>query len=448
MTDPSTLLLMGGVALVIGAVFVFLAWFARLGRLRPETSRKAAHIAVGLCAVSFGWLFDETGPVVVLSAGGLAFALAVRFVPFLHRAMGAVVHGVSRRSFGDSCFPIVVPILHWLAMPEREFYVIPMLVLTLADSAAALVGKRIGRWAYRTDEGLKTLEGSAALAVVTAAVVLGSLLLWGYEFPRATSIAVLMSILVMLAEAISWRGLDNLVLPLGSFALLRIYAELPEEMILIRVAVAVLLTLFAVLWHRKAGLIGAAGMASAFTVYACWAIGGGVWAVPPLLILVCLPFLGARHIDARDDDLGVGVVLSMSAAPLAWLFLHETVALHSTLTPYLAAWAGVLGVIWIVRWNRDRAMGAPDPSLLFKVLALVVLLCATAWIAPGETRDRLSIVLPAIGAFALAAIIEQIANLDTRTISDEARWAIRMAMVLVSSLVGFAPGIFSTGDGL
>lgn len=446
MTDSGTLISMGAVALFIGSAFVFLAWFAARNRLKPETSRKAAHIAVGLCAVSFGWLFDDTAPVAVLCAGGLAFAMAVRYVLALHRTFGSIVHGVSRRSYGDACIPIAVPIVHGSAMPEREFYVIPILVLTLADAAAALVGKRHGRWAYRTDEGTKTLEGSAALAIVTAIVVFGCLQFWGYEWARGASISVLVAILVMLAEAVSWRGLDNLILPLGTLALLRIYTDMPEAMIRWRVVFAVCLLILAVVWHRKAGLIGAAGIASVFTVYACWAIGGIAWSMPPLLILLALPFLGARHIEARSEDLGVGVVFSMASVPLGWLFLHDSVLIESTFLPFLASWFGVLGLVWIIRRNRDRSLGQCDGMLTSKILVVAILITAVSWEFTDFSSNPLRSILILVASFCVASLCESLAGLGQRGTRGDVRWALRATMVLITSCFGLLSSVTLGGE--
>lgn len=443
--DAATALSMVGIALALGIAFVALAVLSRRGRLKPETSRKAAHVVVGLTAVSFGWLFDETLPVLILSAGGLAFAIGIRRVQLLRDSFGPVLHAVRRRSLGDYCIPIVVPLLHELAMPDRVFYVVPILVLTLADSAAALIGRNFGLWSYRTDDGSKTLEGSATVAVVTGVVVFAALLLDGYDWPRAVAVSVLMAVLVMLAEAVCWRGLDNLVLPLGSFALLKTLEIVADEMIVARVFVSVALTVFAVAWHRRAGLIGAAGAAAAFVIYACWAIGGMVWAIPPIVLLICLPFFGARHAESRDGDLGVGPILAMSAVPLAWMFLERADVLAGALLPFTASWAAVLGVVWVVRERRDRLIGARDRILILKVIAALGVIGTLCCSAPGGVGRPGVTVVVAVSAFLSAATAEFGFDAKRRFGSGEWVWAARAGIVMIGSAAAAAAAFVIEG---
>lgn len=431
--DVSAVLSMITVATVLAVTFLVLAALSHRRILAAETSRKAAHIAVGLVAVSFGWLFDETLPVTLLSVGGMAFTIAMRMVPFLYRLVGPVVHSVGRRSFGDYCIPVVVPLLHWLAMPDTVMYVVPMLVLTLADSAAALVGRRFGCWAYRTDDGSKTLEGSATVALMTGVIVLGALLLEGFGWQRAASLSLLMAILMMLAEAVCWRGLDNLVLPLGSFVLLKTYETLPDQLIIERVLASVVLTAFAMVWHRRAGMMGAAGVAAAFAIYACWAIGGIVWAVQPLVLLVMLPFLGVSRGDDGAHDIGVGPVLSMSSVPLMWLFLESAGAVDSAFLAFLSAWAAVLGVAWIIRHRRAQTTDEGDRLLLLKVLlALAAMGVLASELPRGTERPAITLALVLVSLL-FAAGVEALADWRRRLGSGDLAWIARACIVLLAS---------------
>ena len=81
-----------------------------------------------------------------------------------------------------------------------------IVVGALADPAAALVGRRLGRGAP------KSPAGSAACAAVSAAV----LLLAGAGAPAAAAGAAL----VALAERAPWPGVDNLLVPLAAGAAL------------------------------------------------------------------------------------------------------------------------------------------------------------------------------------------------------------------------------------
>ncbi len=418
------------VVVLLTSGFVALALLPRIVPVGGETRRKLAHLLTGLVATSFAWLFEATWPVALLGGLGLVLALLLRGAPVLR----GVVHDVERRSVGDLCMPVVVPLLHWVAMPDRLLYAVPLFVLTLADAAAALGGGRATRWFYRTDEGRKTVAGSLALAAVAAGIVLSALLIDGAALPRALAVAAMVSMLIMLAEATCWRGLDNVVIPLGTYALLRIYLGMPIEQLGPRLLVGVGLVGAAMLWHRRAGLIGAAGIAVALVLYASWALGGRGWLLPPLVVAGLLSTLGARSLDTRDEDHGVGVVLSMALAPLACLFLHAAGIDRAMLPPFVGACAAIVGVVAIVRHRFDRAAGREDPAHAAKIAVAAALVGLGPAVIDGSAAPLALLAVAAIasaaGGFATLA-----SPIERRPATPELRWLGRSAIVAAITLV-------------
>ena len=64
-------------------------------------------------------------------------------------------------------------------------------------------------------------------------------------------IAALVALLVMLVEAISWNGLDNLLIPLSSYFLLLLVFQLPIQILLLDLAVVLSLLASAPLFVRS-----------------------------------------------------------------------------------------------------------------------------------------------------------------------------------------------------
>jgi len=127
-------------------------------------------------------------------------------------------------------------------------YIVPLLMLGIADAAAALVGVRYGRWQYRTVGDWKTVEGSAAfLACAFVGTLVPLLVVAEVTLAQSLLIAVLLGSLTTLLEAAGTHGLDNLLIPVGGFLLLRAMLDLtPGELVgglLLVVAVAGLLVL-------------------------------------------------------------------------------------------------------------------------------------------------------------------------------------------------------------
>jgi phytol kinase len=218
MTDPWL-----GLALVMGAFGVLLAIFSLIGHLlQPEVLRKALHVSLGLTALSFPWLFEDNWPVLLLGATSFAGFLGVRIgVPMLRRLARSLAH-IHRVSIGEFCFITATCIVFVLASDDPVLYSIPMLVLTLADAAAALVGTAYGRHRYQTWDDYKTLEGSAAFFVVAFACIYLPLALFSdASNGESAAVAALVAAATTVLEASMGRGVDNLLVPLGAFAAIK-----------------------------------------------------------------------------------------------------------------------------------------------------------------------------------------------------------------------------------
>lgn len=211
---------------VAGLAALLLTMLAALGAVRgrmdAEVSRKAAHVGLGLALAALPWLLREVEQVVVLVSLAVVVLLAIRLVPGLRRRYGCVVHGVRRSGHGDLYFPVAALLLFVAAEGDHVLYAVPMFTLTVADALAALVGVRYGRTRYETADGRKSLEGSFAFfgaAFLSSHVPI--LVLTDIGRPESLLVGLCFATLVMLLEAVSWRGLDNLLIPLGGFLILR-----------------------------------------------------------------------------------------------------------------------------------------------------------------------------------------------------------------------------------
>jgi phytol kinase len=188
----------------------------------PELLRKSFHIIMGMVALACPWLFRESWPVFVLAAASAFFLLSLRHSALLRRRFGGVVDGVQRKSLGELYFPLAIAAVFVLARGHIVLYSVPVLLLTLADSAAGLIGMFWGRMRYAAAEGHKSAEGSLACFLLAVLSIQIPLWLWSPTGPaECLLIGVVVGLVVTLIEAVSWRGLDNLLIPLGSFVLLK-----------------------------------------------------------------------------------------------------------------------------------------------------------------------------------------------------------------------------------
>lgn len=212
--------------LLVGASFATLIVSLRALRdsrgVNPELLRKLVHLGMGVVSLGLPWLFDTAGPVLLLAgvfAGGL---LAGRSSACWRRIAGGILCGIRRPSVGDLCFPAAVALVFALSAAHPSHFCVPILTLTFADAAAALVGTRCGAHRFGRPGREKSIEGSIAffLAAIPCAYV--PLRLWpegGWAWTLLLSLDL--ALLLTLVEALSGNGLDNLTVPLAAVLLLR-----------------------------------------------------------------------------------------------------------------------------------------------------------------------------------------------------------------------------------
>lgn len=366
-----------GILTVLGALGLLMAILkAAQSRVAPELSRKAVHVGMGLVCLSFPWLFHEGWPVVVIAVLAIIGLGAARVVPALRNNIGGVLGGVQRQSFGEFYFPIAVAAVYLLAGSNTLLYIIPVLTLTVADAVGALIGVRYGFARYQTDEGLKSAEGSVAFFTAAFLSCHIPLLLFS-NIGRAESLLIGLTagFVVMLLEAISWRGQDNLIIPLGMFFLLNAYLQMEAPALFFRLLLIVTLVIFVVLWRKRTTLSDSAVLAGALSGYAVWAFGGPFWLFPPLLLFVVYIWLPSFPKENRPIQ-SLHAVTRVMAGGFLWILLMHLWD-QNFLMPYFLCMAAHTGNIVTARLRVVRShmplprillVGWLVPAVLFGVL--------------------------------------------------------------------------------
>ncbi len=315
----------GAVAAVVAGLLLGLPMIRKLA-LRfgasSEVARKSVHVAMGLGCVAFPWIFERPLPVWVLTGFVTILLCILRWLPALRSGIGSALHGVARFSYGEVLFaPSVAAVFHGAGNDPLK-HVIPIAILTVSDAAGALAGTRWGRRPYGCGEGFKTVEGSIAFMATAFLCVFAPLFLSGRtDLAHAVWIGLILATLAMMAEGISDRGFDNLVVPLGSFFVLGRLLPLDNEALLGRgIALAVLLPLV-FLGSRWSTLNGASLLAAALLGYGCAVIADWRFALPPLAVFACHLFTTRRFKLTKAFDHRLDTVLSHALACMPWVIL-------------------------------------------------------------------------------------------------------------------------------
>lgn len=390
-----------GMALVLvslGALVLGVKAAQATGRLGAEGARKLVHMGMGCVCLCFPWIFATSWPVWLLVglAGGALMAL--RSVPMLRARLGGVLHDVKRESWGEVYFPVGVAVVFTLSGGDALRFSVPVALLTFADAAGALVGKRWGRHHFETLEGCKSLEGSAAVGLVGALCVWVPLALAGTPVTTALLIAAVIGVFGMLMEAIAWRGLDNVFLPLAAFAQVSIYLGLADQLLLMRLVVLVAITAAAWFWRHGQLVDESARLGGALALYFFWSVGGWTWLVPPLVLLTTY----ARWMPAVPGGTprhNLVAIICVASSGLVW-----TIA--QALRPDLAWWwpfalgvAAQQAMITTVRFSQKHAAWPRAAWWLAGVTTTLLLQAAGAWLV--LSFDVLFVPFAAVGAGAL-----------------------------------------------
>ncbi len=259
----------------------------------PEFTRKLVHIATGVLICFTPSIFVSGVPPMLLAA----LFTCINFIAVRTGVLKGI-HGTNRVSFGTVYYPLsffVLILLSWETAPY--ILTISMLILALADAAAAIVGENLATpHLYRLTSDKKSLEGSAAMLFVSWCVAYFGM---RYVVPPevvlpmpAFAIALALAIFVTAWEAVSSKGLDNFTVPLSAgfvldyFILRRPHAA-PEQFIYgLAFGVAI-----AVVSHRMRLLTAGGAMATFLLAAIIFGIGGWLWTTPILVFFAASSLL-------------------------------------------------------------------------------------------------------------------------------------------------------------
>ncbi|MFN8522456.1 MAG: hypothetical protein U0821_05045 [Chloroflexota bacterium] len=430
---------------IVGSLLVMLVLMLGVHtwrRVHPgsaELSRKIAHIGLGLLTVSFPWLFDETWPVLVTTGAIVVYLVTLRFSLTLKAHVGGVLDAVARRSLGEIYFPVAVGTLWLLTGGDPLLYCIPLLVLTLADSAAALVGSAYGHWKYVTPEGSrKSAEGSVAFFMVAFFAIHVPLLLFSTAGRAETLlIALILGLLVTLFEAIAWEGLDNLFIPLGGFVLLRDLLDRGTGELTFQLGVLCAVAIIAAVRRRVTTLDDSALMGAVLAAYVIWALEGWQWVLLPVLLFIRGTPLRA-NVERGDSHFhGLPAVVSVVTPGLLWVMAEQLLNWPVVLLPFALSFGIHASVFELGRLgDRAQALAVPVLSLLCAARGTLLVMVPYVLLAglSAHTLLQLGLALAviAIGTAALVVLVDNVRPLPTTV----RRWLWQGLLALLGSACG------------
>ncbi len=409
-----------GSVVLLALVLWGVSRLAKIAKLDPEIGRKLVHISLGLYCLTFPFVFQYPWEVWVTCA--LAAGVFMLARGRMRDSLGGSLHSVERTSYGELLFAASVALLFWLKdghfinteMQNKPtigpvLYVLPILILTLCDAASAVVGSRYGRRTFRIEEGSKSIEGVVVFATTAWLVSLITiLLLTDIGRGEAVLLAFIAAVFGALLEAASWRGLDNLFIPLGLYFLL---ANLLSYGVigLAMIAGAFFVVLIALLKLTQGSRANRHFLAVGATLFFCiWIFSGPLSLITPaaavaayvlcasvlkierppfdalnlllVVLAVALAFFLVSHLLRIDTIFGFNVAFAALAAAIVARFSANWMLVAGVMA---AAWCAMsVRTLW---WE-----GAREETWVFALVGMgcIVLTTLAGWQMREKKVDR------------------------------------------------------------
>ena len=384
---------------IVAAALVFaigaLQFVQRVSSLPPEAIRKSFHFASSVVALALPWLFATPWPVVAMGGVSLLVFLAMRVVPALRAGPGQVLQAVPRESAGEFWFILGVVAIFLLAGDDIVVYSVGILVLAVADTAAALVGIFYGKHKFEVPGGVKSAEGSFALLLVAFLCMHVPLLLFT-DVGRAESLLIGLNValLLMLAEADTSRGLDNFALPVMVVVLLDVFMDNSVAALVGDFVAILALGLFIFAFRNRTTLSTDALIGVALGGFICWLFGDWQWLVAPLFMLATYTLLIGRPRLVESRAFHADVLLAIVALPITLVTLYEPLRYDVLYLMYVASWCANLAVIGTLhRQLEHREQPVRRFALANTVKSLVIMVPALGVAWPVEPKQAAATIL-------------------------------------------------------
>lgn len=326
-------------------------------------TRKFVHVLIGFMVCLAALLSPGPMPVIVVAAVFLIinfFAVRKNRIKSIH---------IDTVSYGTVYYPLAVIILSfWIYRSDKPLFIICVLLLSVADTVAAIIGRRFARSHFTLVGEKKSLIGAGAM-FITAAVIISLGLIAGYQLPvhNAMISALAIAIPVSAIELLSDRGSDNLFVPLLSAFLLKGLLAGLEEQILLGILFA---SIVAMISYRFAFLDASGAISALILGTMIFGFGGYKAAITIMIFFVFSSILSRiskkkkSHIHLQFEKSGqrdYKQVLANGGIPLLILIINFLNPVENYIFLYLTAIAASNADTWA---TEIGIFSRKDPRLI------------------------------------------------------------------------------------
>ncbi|WP_016778533.1 diacylglycerol/polyprenol kinase family protein [Anaerophaga thermohalophila] len=194
-------------------------------KIKGEITRKFAHFSATLATVPFPYIFPSHWYVFVLA---LLFFIALGVTQRSKQLKS--IHDINRKSMGSYLLPLSIYVTFLISclVENKFYYILPMLILAICDPMAAILGINIKKYNGRIKVGKRKIDktwlGTIAFFVTGMIIAMIALYFHREIFDFKTLwLSLLVAVAGTIGELMSWRGSDNLSIPLSVIVVLMIF---------------------------------------------------------------------------------------------------------------------------------------------------------------------------------------------------------------------------------
>jgi len=193
------------------ALFGITEYLHHKQNIKVERTRKIVHLATGCIALSFPIFINTLWQMAILCGSFLLLMSICEKMNWLKS-----ITSVSRKSYGSCLFALIVFVCFWvqLQLGNSLYYYLPILILSICDPAATIVGKRFNYKVRSVFGQTKSIGGSIAFFISSLFILFA----FYFQYQNVLLYLPLFALSITLLEFFSTKGWDNFTIPIGVMA--------------------------------------------------------------------------------------------------------------------------------------------------------------------------------------------------------------------------------------
>jgi len=252
-------------------------------------TRKFVHVLTGILIAFAPFLLKHPYPLLLISGAFIIInliAIKMKWMPGMH--------ATDKVSYGTVFYPasfFILILLLWQG--HKAILVIVMLIMAVADAMSAIVGENVKKPVlYQFSKEKKSVQGSAVMLIATFLISFLGLNIFP-QFKNLSThighllwISAIVAIIATACESISYKGSDNLTVPLGAaFALHYMVSHATAQNLVFTIGIGLALLVATVSYYFH--FLSGSGAVSTFLLGAV-VFGTGKWefSLPILLFFI------------------------------------------------------------------------------------------------------------------------------------------------------------------